>query len=84
MLRTLGLALLPLLSTVGSSQASGFTGEGSRLRVGDAGGGAPWEGVSVSKDGSLAESWAGRDASAQRGSICFFSPNFLAATKEVV
>lgn len=39
MLRTLGLALLPLLSTVGSGQASGFTGEGPRHSAGDAGGG---------------------------------------------
>ncbi|ELK37252.1 Uromodulin-like 1 [Myotis davidii] len=31
MLRTLGLALLPLLSTVGSSQASGFTDKGLSL-----------------------------------------------------
>lgn len=38
MLRTLGLALLALLSTVGPSQASGFTGEGSGLGEGDAGG----------------------------------------------
>lgn len=37
MLRTLGLALLALLSTVGPSQASGFTGEGSGLSEGDAG-----------------------------------------------
>lgn len=38
MLRTLGLALLALVSAVGQSQASGFTGEGSGLSVGDAGG----------------------------------------------
>lgn len=83
MLRTLGLALLSLLSTVGSSQASGFTGEGSRLRVGDAGGGAPWEEAPVGKGSSLAVSGAGRDASAQRGSVSSFSPNFLVTTKEV-
>lgn len=44
MLRTLGLALLALLRAVGPGQASGFTGEGSRLGEGDAGGvGGPWE-----------------------------------------
>ena len=38
MLRTLGLALLALVVIVNPSQAGGFTGEGSGLCVGDAGG----------------------------------------------
>lgn len=38
MLGTLGLALLALVGTVGPSQASGFTGKGSGLSMGDAGG----------------------------------------------
>lgn len=38
MLRTLRLALLALVSAAGPTQASGFTGEGSELGMGDAGG----------------------------------------------
>lgn len=58
MLRTLGLALLALLALViivNPSQASGFTGEGSGLCVGDAGGArAPRRGSP--EDNSPAES----------------------------
>lgn len=38
MLRTLPLALLALVSAAGPTQASGFTGEGLELGMGDAGG----------------------------------------------
>lgn len=60
MLRTLGLALLALLRAVGPGQASGFTGEGSRLGEGNAGGVGSSLGMGLTRgDGSLAEGWAG-------------------------
>lgn len=74
MLRTLGLALLPLLSTVGSGQASGFTGEGPRPRAGGAGGGSSRGWVSMSRGSSPAESRA-------EGSICASHHTFLQPPK---
>ena len=70
MLRTLVRALLVLVTAVGPSQASGFTGEGSRLCAGMPEG--RWAGSGSLEDGSPAESWAGKDAPALRGRVCPF------------
>lgn len=60
MLGTLGLALLALLRAVGPSQASGFTGEGTWLGEGDAGGAGGSLGTGLTRgDSGLAESSAG-------------------------
>lgn len=47
MLRTLWLALLALVSAAGPGQASGFTGEGSELGVGEAGGAGGSQGAGL-------------------------------------
>ena len=83
MLRTLGMALLALLIVVNPSQASGFTGEGSGLHVGDAGGArAPRRGSP--EDNNPAKSGAGKAAPAGRVRDCSFLGKLSVTTKKVM
>lgn len=76
MLRTLGLGLLALVIIVNPSQASSFTGEGSGLRVGNAGGArAPRRGSP--EDNSPAKSGAAKMHLLGESGTAPFRANFL-------